>query len=395
MGALSDDAEPAPKAPGAGLTESERARTYGTALGLLFDATCVIDPELTVLECDAGFVELLERSEDLVVGATLPTLTLTGSLEGEPITLGRVAAMGSWRGHATLASQDGSELSLDALLVHDGADSPRIHLFLRDLRGPLSVQVGDVDHQDALTQMSRLSVLDEMASGIAHEMNQPLAAIVNYANGCLSLIKQERAEEPVLVRALTSIAEQSQRAAEIIRRMRAFARRSDGQRERFRLTDLLREAFEVSAAQRQRVGIELRCDFHEGHDDVVVDGIQVEQVVLHLVRNAVDSLSAQSSDAPKVIRVATRELPAEGSGQAYIESTVSDSGPPLDEEVKVRLFAPFQTTRRAGLGLGLVISRSIVEAHGGRLQYIGEGCGDPSGPAFSFTLPLRPAPIQP
>lgn len=371
----------------------DRARTYGAALGLLFDATCVIDPSLTVIDCDEGFLRLLERSTDQVVGQPIPELNLTGSVEGEPITLRHVARLGSWRGHTTLARKDGPELSMDTLLIKSSGELPRLHLFFRDVRGPLSAQVGEVDHQHALAQVGRLSALAEMTSGIAHEMNQPLAAIVNYANGCVSLINQDRAEDEVLVRALTAIADQSRRAAEIIRRMRAFARRSDGQRESFHLTELLKDALGTSEPHRRRVGIEVQCEFDAVKDEIVADGIQIEQVMLHLIRNASDSLASIRGDQPRIIRVTTRELEGQGFESRMIETTVTDSGPPMPEDQEVLLFAPFATTRENGLGLGLVISRSIVEAHGGRLSYLGTSGSPPGGPSFCFTLPLRAAQI--
>ncbi len=375
------------------ISADDRAETYGAALGILFDATCVIDPSLTVLDCDDGFLKLLELSEEQVVGQPIPDLNLTGSVDGEPITLRHVARLGSWRGHTTLARKEHPELSMDTLLIKSSGELPRLHLFFRDLRGPLSVQVGEVDHQHALAQVGRLSALAEMTSGIAHEMNQPLAAIVNYANGCVSLVKQGRAEDEVLIRALTAIADQSQRAAEIIRRMRAFARRSDGQREPFHLTELLKDALSLSEPHRRRVGIEVQCEFLATNDEIVADGIQIEQVMLHLIRNASDSLAALPGDRPRIIRVSTRELVGTGIESSMIETTVTDSGAPMPQEQEVRLFAPFETTRENGLGLGLVISRSIVEAHGGRLNYLGTSESPPGGPSFCFTLPLKAAPI--
>ena len=375
------------------ISAEDRAQTYGAALGLLFDATCVIDPSLTVLDCDEGFLRLLELPEGQVVGHTIPELNLTGSVDGEPVTLRHVARLGSWRGHTTLAREGATELSMDTLLIKSSSELPRLHLFFRDDRGPLSVQVGEVDHEHALAQVGRLSALAEMTSGIAHEMNQPLAAIVNYANGCVSLIHQDRAEGEVLVRALTAIADQSRRAAEIIRRMRAFARRSDGQRRSFHLTELLKDALSVSEPHRRRVGIEVQCDFAAPNDEIVADGIQIEQVMLHLIRNASDSLAAIEGDQPRIIRVSTRELEGSGVESTMIETTVTDSGSPMPEDQENRLFAPFETSRENGLGLGLVISRSIVESHGGRLQYLGSAESPPGGPSFCFTLPLRAAPI--
>lgn len=389
MGALNRPQTDASAEPSDGLSESDRARTYEAALSLLFDATCVIDPDLRVLDCDEGFLQLMEKPVELVKGHAIPTLTLKGSVDGEPVTLRHVSQQGSWRGHAKLDRVDGSTISVDTLLIKSTSEQPRIHLFLRDLRGPLTVQVGEVDHQHALAQVSRLSALGEMTSGIAHEMNQPLAAIVNYANGCVSLIKQDRAENDVLIRALTSIADQSRRAAEIIRRMRAFARRPDGQRGTFRLTELFKEALEVSASHRRRVGIELQADFDDQDDKIIADGIQIEQVIMHLLRNAADSLAMLPADTPRIIHVKTRSITPGETGQGWIEATVSDSGPPLSKAKEMRLFAPFETSRENGLGLGLVTSRSIVEAHGGRLTYLGGAESPAGGPAFCFTLPQR------
>lgn len=260
------------------------------------------------------------------------------------------------------------------------------------------------ERQQAFTHVSRLSTLGEMASGIAHEFNQPLAAIVNYANGCMRLLEQRGVDDQMVFRALGSIVDQGQRASGIIRRLRSFARRGEGDRESLRMADILEESIQLMAEPSRRARVQIVTDFAAADDVVIVDGIQIQQVVINLLLNAIEALGATDEEHERRIRVSTllvgnpgsssgvrtvERLTAEGP-QAYVETIVEDNGPGVRGEVSHRLFDPFYSASGKGLGLGLPIGRSIVESHGGRL-WLGptmESSPDPAGARFRFTLPL-------
>ena len=260
------------------------------------------------------------------------------------------------------------------------------------------------ERQEALAHVSRLSTLGEMASGIAHEFNQPLAAIVNYANGCMRLLEQRGVDDQMVFRALGSIVDQGQRASGIIRRLRSFARREEDDREPLRLADLLEESVQLISQPRRRAKVQIAADFAATDDVVVVDGVQIQQVVINLLLNAIEALGALDGDRERRIRVSTRiaadpgsssgvrafEPPSAESAQAYVEVIVEDNGPGVSGEVSQRLFDPFFSASGRGLGLGLPIGRSIIEAHGGRLwlNATADGPSDPLGARFHFTLPL-------
>ncbi|MEM8710263.1 MAG: ATP-binding protein, partial [Planctomycetota bacterium] len=263
----------------------------------------------------------------------------------------------------------------------------------------------------ALAHVARLSTLGEMTSGIAHELNQPLAAIVNYANGCARILSAQGLEDPMVNKGLNAIAEQGKRAADIIARMRKFSRRDDDKREPFLIQDVLSEAIELSMTELHKAGITVETHFAPIREIVVVDGIQIEQVALNLIRNAIEALAQErilvksdpaspqpvplSEKGPPSITIRTQRAEntrseAIGGAPGSVTVSIEDNGPGVPAELVDRLFDPFFPAAGDQIGLGLTISRSIIESHGGRLWYApGE-----VGASFRFTLPLRTVPIQ-
>lgn len=376
-------------------TQRAAAELYGAGVRASYDASCVIDADTRVIDCDDSFAHLVGSEREALLGAALPIVVSSRTSPSSRLDVGTIGEHGTWRGRGEIPRPGGDPIPIEMLCVQSSRSQGLVHGFVRDMRGPLSVQKGEVDHRQALAQVARLSTLGEMTSGIAHELNQPLAAIVNYANGCVRRLDQQGSKDEVMLRALRSIADQGRRAAEIIRRMRSFARRTDEKREPFSVSDLLSEAIELTASQRRRAGIDLDTHFEASPDDVLVDGIQIEQVALHLLRNAIDALERTHEDDLRTIRVDTRLTHAQGTGEPSVEVTILDSGPGVPEEDAFRIFDPFYTTRNDGLGLGLTISRSIIESHAGRLRLVQPTDDADRGSCFRFTLPLRAAPIEP
>jgi len=236
--------------------------------------------------------------------------------------------------------------------------------------------------QERLTHFSRLSTMGEMAAGLAHEINQPLSAIATYARACQRLIVQPEADASDVIAALEQINAQALRAGEVIRRLRNFVKNREVKREPVDCARLLEDLSTLAETDARLHNIRLRLDCEEPLPTVYADPIQLQQVVLNLVRNAIDAMAEAPEDRREVV-LSTR---MDDGGE--VEVTVAARGTGLAPEATEHLFNPFFTTKASGTGLGLAISRSIVRAHGGRLWHTPN---DDCGVRFHFTLPVAPA----
>jgi two-component system sensor kinase FixL len=236
--------------------------------------------------------------------------------------------------------------------------------------------------QERLTHFSRLSTMGEMAAGLAHEINQPLAAIATYAQACQRLIRQPDHDIEDVLAALEQINAQALRAGEVIRRLRNFVKNREVKREPVNCSRLLEDLRTLAETDARLHNIRLRLDCEEPLPTVYADPIQLQQVILNLVRNAIDAMSEAPEDRREVV------LTTRMAADREVEITVTDQGTGLAPEATEHLFNPFFTTKSSGTGLGLAISRSIVRAHGGRLWHTPN---DVCGARFHFTLPVSPA----
>jgi two-component system sensor kinase FixL len=247
--------------------------------------------------------------------------------------------------------------------------------FIRDLSERQEAERRFQELQSELVHVSRLTALGEMASALAHELNQPLSAISNYVTGSRQLLTREDPPLDKVRGALDRASEQALRAGHIIRRLREFVARGETDRQPEPLRQLLEEASALALVGAREHGVDVRFEIDPAIGLVVADKVQVQQVVLNLIRNAVDAME----DSPRrSIRIAARP-----AGEGLVEVSVADSGPGLSGEVAARLFHPFVTTKATGMGIGLSISKTIVEAHGGRIWADNEPEG---GAVFRFTL---------
>ncbi|WP_321338803.1 PhnD/SsuA/transferrin family substrate-binding protein [uncultured Cohaesibacter sp.] len=222
----------------------------------------------------------------------------------------------------------------------------------------------DRQHQRELEHVARLSILGEMASSIAHELNQPLAAISNYAQGCLLRIKADRFSREDMELASGEIAQQAQRAAEVVKRIRAFVRKKESRPVTITVPELVEDCAAVYAASANHAGVRVILDLTPGLPPLRVDPIQIQQVVLNLVQNAIDAMSAEATERREAI-LSVRE---KEEGRRGILLSVRDFGHGMDTEGLGHFAEAFYTTKTEGIGLGLALSRSIVEAHGGSMR---------------------------
>jgi signal transduction histidine kinase len=220
--------------------------------------------------------------------------------------------------------------------------------------------------------------MGEMASNLAHELGQPLGAVVNYAQACLRMVCRGSYNVERLSLALQQTVEQAQRAGAIIHRVRDFVRKDRARAECLNLTSLAGETLEFVSSEARGKGVRVAVETIDNLPPVRADRIQIEQVLLNLIFNSIDAMQQARS---KARQVTIRFKALEGK----VRVTVADTGPGLGKDVVEHIFEPFYTTKDKGMGMGLAICRSIIEAHSGRL-WADSASG--SGAVFHFTLPV-------
>ena len=247
--------------------------------------------------------------------------------------------------------------------------------FVRDLTDRETTERRLQDLQSELVHVSRLTAMGEMASALAHELNQPLSAIANYMKGSERLLEIDPPDLEKIRRGLVSATAQALRAGEIIRRLRNFVAKGEADRRIENLSKLLEEAGALAMIGAKERGVRLRFNISRDLNPVLADRVQVQQVVLNLMRNAIEAMETSQRRELTVSATATAD------GMAEI--AVTDTGSGVDPEVAQRLFQPFVSSKSQGMGVGLSISRTIIEAHGGRIWVEPNPGG---GTVFRFTL---------
>jgi two-component system sensor kinase FixL len=249
--------------------------------------------------------------------------------------------------------------------------------FVRDLTERQQTEARLQELQAELVHVSRLTAMGEMASALAHELNQPLSAIANYLKGSRRLLGTSADERSTILRdALDKAADQALRAGQIIRRLRDFVARGESERRVEDAKKLIEEASALALVGAKDRGVRVTFKFDPGVGYVLADRVQIQQVLLNLMRNAIEAM--EDSDRRDLV-ISAAALP-----DNLVEIGVSDTGAGIAPEISAQLFQPFVTTKSQGMGVGLSISRTIVEAHGGSIAQRPNPGG---GTAFSFTLP--------
>jgi two-component system, LuxR family, sensor kinase FixL len=362
---------------------AEREAHLKSILDTVPDAVIVIDTQGIMQSFSAAAERLFGYAAAEAIGRNVSVLMPAPYLKQHDGSLKRYMRTGENRiigvGRVVVGQKrDGSTVPIHLSVGEMRVGDRRFFTgFLRDLTEHDHTETRLQSLQAELTHLSRLTAMGEMASALAHELSQPLSAIANYLRGSRRLLdKGDPADLPRLSEALDKAADQVLRAGEIIRGLREFVGRGETERRVESLAKLIVEASALALVDVREMGVRVTMRFDPGTEMVLVDRVQIQQVVINLLRNAIDAMR----EAP--LRNLDLTLgPHEGQ---LIVVRVADTGSGISEETLAHLFEPFMTTKKDGMGVGLSICRTIVEAHGGTIW----GENNPGGGAtFGFTLP--------
>ncbi len=278
--------------------------------------------------------------------------------------------------------KDGSTVSLDISIARFSIDGARyLTTIVRDITFRKLREQRDQLHLDELAHVTRLGLMGELASGIAHEVNQPLSAITSYTQASLNLIADKNYDSSLLNEILQKTNEQALKAGQIIHRMRDFVKSKKIHRSTVNINNLIQEALGLCDAYLKHNHIHLNTEFADYVPALSVDNIQIEQVILNLVKNSIDALTNLPHSKIRSLSIQTVV-----NNDNEVEVRIKDNGPGIDPSEQVKIFTPFYTSKNEGMGMGLSICCSILEAHKGILRFNSQ---PEKGTTFYFTLPVQ------
>ena len=362
---------------------TDNANHLQSILDTVPDAMVVIDAKGVIRSFSAAAERLFGWAPAEVIGQNVRVLMPEPYRSAHDGYLERYRSTGEKRiigiGRVVVgARKDGTTFPMELAVGETVGGKPFFTGFVRDLSERQQTETRLQDLHSELVHVSRLLAMGEMASTLAHEINQPLSAIAHLLTGTRRLIERGRDEDKVkITEALDKATTQALRAGDIIHRMRDFIGRGDNDRTLESLTKVIEEASALALIGANEHRVSVRYQMDPRANLVFCDRVQIQQVLLNLMRNGIE---AMAGSATRELLVATT---VDSAGDALI--SVQDTGAGIGEEVLGQLFQPFMTTKAEGMGVGLSISRSIIENHGGRIW---AEPNRPSGAVFKFTLPL-------
>jgi two-component system sensor kinase FixL len=348
------------------------------------DAMVVIDEAGSILSFSAAAEKMFGYSEGEVVGRNVKMLMPSPDRERHDqylinyLSTGKRKIIGIGRVTTALHS-DGNTFPIELAIGEAWVGERRIFTgFIRDLTERQQTLLRLQDLQSELAHVGRVSEMGTLASSLAHELNQPLTAVSSYCESARDLLIEEPGPDTLaMVReALDEAAQQAIRAGQIVRRLRDFMSHGETERRVESLQRLINEANALALVGSREHGIDLHLALDSEADLVFVDRIQIQQVLVNLIRNAID---AMIGSALRSLSIRTAR-----DHDGHVQVTVEDTGSGITESIAPQLFQPFVTSKQSGMGIGLSICRTIVEAHGGRIWF---EPGTNGGTAFHFTLP--------
>jgi two-component system sensor kinase FixL len=349
------------------------------------DAMVIIDEMGRIISFSAAAEKMFGYAEDEVIGENVSMLMPSPDRERHDRYLKDYRDTGVRKiigiGRVTTGRRrDGTTFPMELSVGEAWVEGQRIFTgFVHDITQVRQTELSLQDLQSELAHVGRVSEMGTLASSLAHELNQPLTAITSYSQGATDLLAGELdAEKLEMAReAMREVAGQAIRAGEIVRRMRDFLAHGETERHVESLPKLITEANALALVGTREHGIDVQVRLDPRAEDVFVDRVQIQQVLTNLVRNAIDAMIDSAIRSVSIISVA--EPPG------YVTISVEDTGSGISETVAEQLFQPFVTSKQTGMGIGLSICRTIVEAHGGRIWF---ESGRDSGTVFRFTLPV-------
>ena len=352
------------------------------------DAMVVIDERGTILSFSAAATQMFGYGEADIVGQNVKMLMPSPDRERHDqylvnyLTTGIRKIIGVGR-VTTALHRDGNTFPIELAVGEAWLGERRIFTgFIRDLTERQQTLLRLQDLQSELAHVGRVSEMGTLASSLAHELNQPLTAVASYCESARDLLDQEPDRETVdmVKEALDEAAQQAVRAGQIVRRLRDFMSTGETERRVESLQRLINEANALALVGSRELGIDVQLELDPSADRVLVDRVQIQQVLVNLIRNAIDAM--MDSD------VRSLSVRTQRDGDNLVRVTIEDTGSGISDSVAAQLFQPFVTSKQNGMGIGLSICRTIVEAHGGRIWFEPAKSG---GTAFHFTVPVGEA----
>jgi two-component system sensor kinase FixL len=348
------------------------------------DAMIVIDEQARIQSFSAAAVRQFGYEPGEVIGRNVSMLMPEPYRSQHDSYMDRYLSTGERRiigiGRVVVGQRrDGSTFPMELAVGEMHSGGVRYFTgFVRDLTERQQTETRLQEIQSELVHMSRFTALGEMASTLAHEINQPLTAIANYLKGCRRILQcMEGDQVPMLREAVNQAADQAIRAGQVIRHLREFVSRGEGERHIENLPKLIEEASALALVGAKEKGVRVTFSLDPDAPLVLADRIQIQQVLLNLVRNAIEAMEDQPR---RELVITTRAMPVE----RMVAISVADTGGGIAPEIADQLFQPFVTTKKNGMGVGLSICRTIVEAHGGKMAV-----ESASGRGTTFVLTLR------
>jgi len=346
------------------------------------DAMIVIDELGRIISFSTAAERMFGYSESDLLGENVSTLMPSPDRERHDGYLSRYLATGERSiigiGRLTTARRrDGTTFPIHLHVGEARIDDARVFTgFIQDLTERQRTERELHNLQSELAHVSRITEVGALATSIAHELTQPLTAVVYYAETAYELLENPDAETVASIReAMRDCVEQSIRAGQIVRRLRDFMAHGEIERQSESLSRLISEASALAMIGAKEQGVEFAVNLDASADAVLVDRIQIQQVLLNLMRNAIEAMAGS--------QVRQLEVRSRRESDGFIGVTVADSGPGLSPEIADKLFEPFVTTKAEGMGIGLSICQTIVRAHEGEIRAEPSRLG---GTAFHFTL---------